>query len=182
MVCSEPATTIYLPKKHPLDAFYISKTTSKNLPLRHYHFADSINRSLAHSTHLTLFSTIKQKSFTMSVARTTIGRTLHQAARRAPVGGVAVTFRAYATESKNLKREIVSEKAIPVTAFKDASANSTSPGTASPVHFTIPVRGSKPAAESPSLPVTPLTKDLFSRLPPTVQKMTVMGKVVIVTG
>lgn len=95
---------------------------------------------------------------------------------------VAPTFRAFATESKALKREIISEKQIPVTAFKPDGPSSHG-GIATPLHFKIPVGGAKldPVAEQPQA-VTPLSKAMYAKLPATLQKMTVMDKVIIVTG
>lgn len=116
----------------------------------------------------------------MSVARSSLVRSLQTAARRSPLAAPKAV-RAFASESKNLKREIISEKQIPVTAFKPDGANAST-GTSQPHHFTIPVgRGEKQAAE-PSSAVTPLTPAMYAKLPSTLQKMTVMGKVVIVTG
>lgn len=116
----------------------------------------------------------------MSLARSSLVRSIAQLGRRAPVTtSKAVVARYYATESKNLKREIISEKQVPVTAFKPDSANST--GSTTPHHFTIPVVASKPVAE-PTEAVTPLTHAAYAQLPATLKKMTVFGKIVIVTG
>lgn len=118
----------------------------------------------------------------MSVARSVLGRSLQSAVRTPRAAAVTQALRLYTTESKNLKREIISEKQVPVTAFQPDGPSSLG-GTSTPHHLKVPVGSVKSdAAAEPTPALTPLSQDLYAKLPATVQKMTVMGKVVIVTG
>lgn len=86
-----------------------------------------------------------------------------------------VAARSMATESKSLKREI-SEK-VPATIFDAENASNA------PQHVSLPVGAkSAPAAVESVASVTPLTQAIFDKLPASLQKMTVMHKVVIITG
>lgn len=114
----------------------------------------------------------------MSLRSTTL-RSVRSAIRTPRTG--PISFRAFATESKTLKREIISEKQVPVTAFKPDGTNSVG-GTSTPHHFNIPVGAKSGNVAEPTEAVIPLTRAIYEKLPATLQKMTVMDKVVIVTG
>ena len=64
--------------------------------------------------------------------------------------------------------------------FYSGAAGSTSD------HFSIPVNRDdakpKPFPPEEDADIIPLTKKVYNDMPPTLQKMSVMGKVVIVTG
>lgn len=82
------------------------------------------------------------------------------------------------------KSEVIKETEVPVSVYSpDAKgvASSTSD------HFSIPVRPS-PVTQPPHSPeevedrVYPLTNKVYASMPPTMKKMSVMDKVIIVTG
>lgn len=79
------------------------------------------------------------------------------------------------------KSEVIREKEIPVSVYTPDSKGAGSE------HFSIPVKANAAPAETPTLPpendeVLPLAKKVFDSLPPTMQKMTVHDKVIIITG
>lgn len=73
------------------------------------------------------------------------------------------------------KREVIAEREIPAAEYKDHGAKRTS----------IPVRDD-PEIEVPHenepKTVKPLTREQYEKLPKALQKLTVMDKVVIITG
>lgn len=73
------------------------------------------------------------------------------------------------------KREVIAEKQIPVAEYVNHS----------PKHSSIPVRDDPdvevPHREEPKT-VQPLTREMYEKLPKALQKLTVMDKVIIITG
>lgn len=73
------------------------------------------------------------------------------------------------------KREIIAEKNVPVAEYTNHNAKRT----------TIPVRDDPeievPVETEPKI-VKPLTREMYEKLPKALQKLTVMDKVVIITG
>lgn len=80
------------------------------------------------------------------------------------------------------RTEVIRETEVPVSIYSPDSKGIS----ASPDHFSIPVNGNAQqaatAADPESEEVVPLDPKVFKSMPPTLQKMTVMGKVIIVTG
>ena len=73
------------------------------------------------------------------------------------------------------KREVIAEKQIPVAEYVNNS----------PKRSTIPVRDDPdvevPLPEKPKA-IKPLTREMYEKLPKALQKLTVMDKVIIITG
>jgi len=92
--------------------------------------------------------------------------------------------RPLSTSARLFKREVISEKEIPVSAYTPDGKGALS-GSATAQRHSIPVRPD-PMIEVPietdADKVVPLTRAIYDRLPSTMKKMTVMDKVVIVTG
>ena len=93
--------------------------------------------------------------------------------------------RPLSTTARLAKREIISEREIPVSSYTPDARGSIS-GSAAGEQYSIPVRRD-PVIEvhnnqSDGERVQPMTKRAYEAIPPTMQKMSVMGKVVIVTG
>jgi NAD(P)-dependent dehydrogenase (short-subunit alcohol dehydrogenase family) len=79
-----------------------------------------------------------------------------------------------------MRREVIAEKQIPVSSYADPESHVAQ-------RSTIPVRNDpeieqQHAEETAGLRAPPLTKAQFNKLPKSIQKQTVMDKVVIVTG
>jgi hypothetical protein len=112
----------------------------------------------------------------MSAVRTSFMRAANLASRRtAPTIGKHA-IRAFTTTPKANDYEVISEKEIPATQYKPGSGAQ---------RVTIPVEESHsaPAAKEAAVDVvTPLTESAFKGMSPTMQKMSLMGKVVVVTG
>ena len=94
-----------------------------------------------------------------------------------------VQLRAFSVASRlSAKNEVIKETEVPVSIYSP-DGKSTS---ANPDHFNIPVKGGAAAevsAEDPdNADVIPLDPKVYKSMPPTLQKMSVMGKVIIVTG
>ena len=92
--------------------------------------------------------------------------------------------RPLSTTARLYKREIISEKEIPVSSYTPDGKGSLT-GSAAGEQYSIPVRRDptiEVQSETAEEKVTPLTKAVYEKMPPTMQKMTVYGKVVIVTG
>ncbi|KFZ15281.1 hypothetical protein V501_02782 [Pseudogymnoascus sp. VKM F-4519 (FW-2642)] len=109
----------------------------------------------------------------MSAIRTSVFRAAAAATRPATMAA-----RPLSTSARLLRREVIAEKQIPVSSYAD-------PESHAPQRSTIPVRNDpeiEVPAEEAGLRAAPLTKALFSKLPKSIQKQTVMDKVVIVTG
>ncbi|KAH8897078.1 NAD(P)-binding protein [Thozetella sp. PMI_491] len=105
------------------------------------------------------------------------------AIRAASVPSVAQRA-AFSISARKFKSDVVKETEVPVSVYTPDSKGVASGAAAD--HFTIPV---KPGAQAPETvedeidnSVTPLDSKVYSSLPPTVQKMTVHGKVIIITG
>ncbi|KFY47120.1 hypothetical protein V494_00164 [Pseudogymnoascus sp. VKM F-4513 (FW-928)] len=105
----------------------------------------------------------------MSAIRTSVFRAAAAATRPA-----AMAARPMSTSARLFRREVIAEKQIPVSSYAESES-----------HSTIPVRNDPEievqAAEG-GLRAPPLTKAQFSKLPKSIQRQTVMDKVVIVTG
>lgn len=92
--------------------------------------------------------------------------------------------RPFSISAPVFKSDVVREKEIPVSVYAPDAK-----GTGQSDHFSIPVRehDSRPPTESP-LPtpendnVVPLTRKTYDSMPPMMQKLSVMGKTIIVTG
>lgn len=82
----------------------------------------------------------------------------------------------FSTSAQRLKNppEVVAEREVPTTSYSRGEAH----------HSTLKVRDDeKLAAAKPTEErVMPLTRDIYERMTPSMQKMTLFGKVVIVTG
>ncbi|KAI8251767.1 putative NADP-dependent mannitol dehydrogenase [Colletotrichum sp. SAR11_239] len=117
----------------------------------------------------------------MASARSALRLTSRLAPRFAIRSQVA---RPFSISARALKSDVVREKEIPVSVYAPDAK-----GTGQSDHFSIPVRehDSRPPTETP-LPVpendnvVPLTRKTFDSMPPMMQKLSVMGKTIIVTG
>ena len=114
----------------------------------------------------------------MFSVRNTIARASRQAIRPTanitkPVT-ISARFLSEAPPTQS-KREVIAEKQIPAAEYKDHGAKRT----------TIPVRDDPdvevPKPEEPKV-VKPLSREMYEKLPKALQKLTVMDKVVIITG
>jgi len=88
---------------------------------------------------------------------------------------------AFTVSARRFKPEAVRETEVPVTAFNPGSKGA--PGS-SPEHFTIPAQPSRtvePVVEEVD-EVQPLSDEVYAQMPRTLQKMSVKGKVIIITG
>jgi hypothetical protein len=105
-----------------------------------------------------------------------------KAASRRPVI-YTQAFRTITTATPLKKREVIAEKEVPVSSYTP-DARGTLSGS-SHDHYSIPVR-KDPKVEIPvednTEKVVPLSRSAFHRMPATMQKMTAMDKVVIITG
>lgn len=110
----------------------------------------------------------------MSAIRTSFARASRAATRSNLVFVKAA--RPLTTSARLYQREIIAEKKIPIASFTDDKEA---------VRTSIPVRDD-PEIEVPvevgEVNVKPLSREIYDKLPITMQKMTVMDKVVIVTG
>lgn len=110
----------------------------------------------------------------MSAIRTSVFRAAARATRPA-----AMAARPLSTSARMMRREVIAEKQIPVSSYADPESHVAQ-------RSTIPVRNDpeieQPADETAGLRAPPLTKAQFNKLPKSIQKQTVMDKVVIVTG
>jgi hypothetical protein len=103
--------------------------------------------------------------------RATVGRAALPLFQRAALSG----------STAPRKSEVIKETEVPVSVYSPDSkgANTSANGE----HFKIPVRRDQaevPAEEEDK--VTPLTSKVYNQMTPTMQKMSVMGKVIIITG
>lgn len=92
--------------------------------------------------------------------------------------------RPFSVSARAFKSDVVSEKEVPVSVYAPDAK-----GTGQSDHFSIPVRehDSRPPTESPvpgpeNDDVVPLTRKTFDSMPPMMQKLSVMGKTIVVTG
>lgn len=89
--------------------------------------------------------------------------------------------RTFAKTAFRAKSDVVRETEVPVSNY---SADAKGSGASD--HYSIPVN--REAAQPTPFPspedadVVPLTREVYDTMPPMMQKMTVMDKVVIVTG
>ncbi|AEO64045.1 uncharacterized protein THITE_2109761 [Thermothielavioides terrestris NRRL 8126] len=99
-----------------------------------------------------------------------------------PAVASAAQRAAFSVSARRSKSEVIKETEVPVSVYNpDAKgiASSTSD------HFKIPVQPAAPAAEpiaEDDDSVTPLQEKVYRQMPRTLQKMSVMGKVIIITG
>jgi NAD(P)-dependent dehydrogenase (short-subunit alcohol dehydrogenase family) len=87
----------------------------------------------------------------------------------------------FTLSARRFKSEVIKETEVPVSVYTPDSKGAAS---LSSDHFSIPVKASKapePAAVEEDQ-VTPLEEEVYKQMPRTMQKMSVMGKVVIITG
>lgn len=89
---------------------------------------------------------------------------------------------AFSMTSRALKSEVIKETEVPVTVYSPDHKGVASGNQAG--HFNIPVKNgaAEAAAEEELEIVTPLEDKVYSQLPRTMQKMSVHGKVIIITG
>lgn len=108
----------------------------------------------------------------LAITRPAIARAPISAAQRA----------AFSVSAGRMKSEVIKETEVPVSVYNPdakgvASSNSD--------HFSIPVKnGSRapaPIAEEEDA-VAPLEEKVYRQMPRTMQRMSVMGKVIIITG
>jgi hypothetical protein len=96
--------------------------------------------------------------------------------------------RPLSTTARLAKREIISEREIPVSSYTPDARGSISGSAAVDAgeHYSIPVRRDPVievhANQADEHCVQPLTRRVYDSMPPTMQKMSVKGKIVIVTG
>ncbi|KAF7540629.1 hypothetical protein G7054_g1259 [Neopestalotiopsis clavispora] len=107
---------------------------------------------------------------------------LFSAPRTSAPRAVPAATRAFQKSAIRMKSDVVQETEIPVSVY---STDTKGTGQSSSDHFSIPV--SRENAKPTPMPtegetVTPLTQQVYETLPPTMQKMSIMDKVVIVTG
>ncbi|KAK3941681.1 short-chain dehydrogenase/ reductase [Diplogelasinospora grovesii] len=89
---------------------------------------------------------------------------------------------AFSTSGRYRKSEVIKETEVPVTVYTPDPK-----GAASSEHFSIPVQpGSQVPVPEPAVEedenVNPLEEKVYNQMPRTLQKMSVMGKVIIITG
>ena len=98
---------------------------------------------------------------------------------------IPIAARAFTNSACRFSRsDVVQETEIPVSHYSpDAKGQASSTSD----HYSIPVSResaqptpNEPGAEDES--ITPLTKEVYNTMPPTMQRMSMMDKVVIVTG
>ncbi len=93
--------------------------------------------------------------------------------------------RAFALSAPGLKKhEVVRETEVPVSVY---APDSKGVAEGNSDHFSIPVEPTPVTTppeevEQEEEKVIPLTPEVFSAMPPTMQKLTVMGKVIVITG
>jgi hypothetical protein len=118
----------------------------------------------------------------MSAIRSGLAFATKNIARRSAL--YTQTARTLGTAATLKKREVIAEKEVPVSSYTP-DGRGTMSGSSHGQQYSIPVR-KDPKVEVPAEDhadrVVPLAQAAFQRLPATLQKMTVMGKVVIVTG
>ncbi|RFU24708.1 hypothetical protein B7463_g11635, partial [Scytalidium lignicola] len=114
----------------------------------------------------------------MSAIRSSVFRATRLTSRATPT--LSRAPRAFFSGSTKLRDdvEIISEREIPVSTYNGKGEN------AQGRHSTIPVRGTPTleAAGAEVETVKPLAKGVYNAMPKTLQKMSIMDKVVIITG
>jgi hypothetical protein len=86
---------------------------------------------------------------------------------------------AFSLSAPRFKSEVIKEKEVPVSVYNPDVKGVAS---GSSVHYSIPVTPQQTPVETIEDKISPLKDDVFKSLPPTIQKMTVKDKVIIVTG
>lgn len=121
----------------------------------------------------------------MSAIRSGLVRATKVAARGSVFTQAA---RPLSTTARLAKREIISEREIPVSSYTPDARGSISGSASGEVgeHYVLPVRRD-PVIEVQNNSadedrVQPMSKRVYDAMPSTMQKMSVMGKVVIITG
>ncbi len=104
-------------------------------------------------------------------------------ASRTPVFRAIPAQRAFSISAARSKNDVVAETEVPVSVY---SPDSTGAAGSTSDHFSIPVNRDdakpKPFPPEEDADIIPLTRKVYRDMPPMMQKMTVMDKVVIVTG
>ena len=105
------------------------------------------------------------------------------AVARAGAGSVAQRA-AFSVSARRMKSEVIKETEVPVTVYSPDHKGVASGNSAD--HFSIPVKNAAAAAPEPIAEeedaVTPLQDKVYRQMPRTLQKMSVHGKVIIITG
>jgi hypothetical protein len=111
--------------------------------------------------------------FSRSVVRAA-SRAQRFAATPKAASSVVMTSRFSTSVMRSKAPEVVAEREVPTTSYSGGEAH----------HSTLKIRDEdKSSAARPSEErVVPLTRDIYERMTPSMQKMTLFGKVVIVTG
>lgn len=108
-----------------------------------------------------------------AIARTSVMRSAApSAAQRA----------AFSVSARQLKSEVIKETEVPVSVYNPDSKGVASSNSE---HFSIPVKAGSRAPEpivEEDDKVSPLEERVYRQMPRTLQKMSVMGKVIIITG
>jgi hypothetical protein len=101
---------------------------------------------------------------------------------RAGVSSVAQRA-AFSVSARHMKSEVIKETEVPVSIY---SPDSKGIASANSDHFSIPVKKGAASAPEPIVEeedaVVPLQDKVFNQMPRTMQRMSVMGKVIIITG
>ncbi|KAL2018256.1 hypothetical protein VTK56DRAFT_1010 [Thermocarpiscus australiensis] len=90
---------------------------------------------------------------------------------------------AFSASARRMKSEVIKETEVPVSVY---SPDAKGAGASAAGHFSIPVKptatpGPAPVVEEGDV-VKPLEEKVYNQMPRTLQKMSVMGKVIIITG
>lgn len=116
--------------------------------------------------------TIRLASRLSTISRPAVPRGATSAAQRA----------AFTVSARRFKSEVIKETEVPVSVY-NPDAKGVASGTSD--HFSIPVKPNfkpqEPVVE-PEDRVDPLNEKVYKQMPRTLQKMSLMGKVVIITG
>lgn len=113
---------------------------------------------------------------------TRVAAPLFSAPRATASRAVPIAARAFQSSAIRTKSDVVAETEIPVSVY---STDTKGSGQSSSDHYSIPVsrENAKPTPFEPEeAAVTPLTQKVYNTMPRTLQKMSVMDKVIIVTG
>jgi len=89
---------------------------------------------------------------------------------------------AFSISARNFKSEVIKETEVPVSVYNPDSKGVASSNSE---HFSIPVKAGSRAPEplvEEEDKVAPLEDRVYRQMPRTLQKMSVMGKVIIITG
>jgi hypothetical protein len=90
---------------------------------------------------------------------------------------------AFSASAGRFKSEVIKETEVPVSVYSP-DAKGVASGNSD--HFSIPVKSAGAPAPEPIVEeedaVVPLQEKVFKQMPRTLQKMSVMGKVIIITG